>query len=115
MSLVIVEGGVKATKKYKKLMTSRIRWDQPIGADDTEATDNTNSNVPEGATGTAAATPAERNKCDLVWDGVIQRANFKHFVFEQCPSDSAARRFLAEHNLSHFWDMAKNYKDPLLS
>jgi len=96
MTLVIVEGGAKALRKYKKVMLNRINWAENLEGEN-------------GANGTSQKT----NRCDLVWDGVIQKANFKHFVIENCPNDTAARRFLADHNVSHFWDMAKNYQNPL--
>lgn len=96
MVLVIVEGGIKSIRKYKKLMANRIRWN---------AEEEDEVNEEEGN--------KKENKCDLVWEGTIQRANFKHFVIETTVTDNMARRFLAEHNVPHFWDMAKNFKDPL--
>jgi len=92
MTLVIVEGGVKAVRKYVKLMVNRIKWDEP-------------SNDLSGE-------PRKPNKCDFIWQGNVLKTNFKHFVFEACPTEALARKYLLDHNVGHFWDMAKNYKDP---
>lgn len=101
MNLVMVEGGAKAVRKYKKLMTDRIKW-----GDELEPDRNPDPSIPK------PRNPHLPNKCDLVWEGAVTRANFKHFVFETAPTEAAARKFLMEHNAGHFWDMAKNYVDP---
>jgi len=101
MNLVIVEGGAKAIRNYKKLMLSRIKWDEELEPDK-----NTSSDVPRPRN---ADVP---NKCDLVWEGAIVKAHYKHFVFETCATEAAARKFLMEHHVGHFWDMARSYTDP---
>lgn len=98
MNLVIVEGGLKSIRKYKKLMSNRIKWNA-VEEEEDEG-ENEEPKIP--------------NRCDLVWEGSTQRANFKHFVIEESVTDAGARRYLAEHNVAHFWDMAKNFRDPLL-
>jgi len=102
MNLVIVEGGAKAIRKYKKLMRERVKWDEELEPDR-----NPMEGVPR------PKNTDVPNRCDLVWEGAITKPHFKHFVFETCLTEAAARKFLTEHHVGHFWDMARSYRSPL--
>ncbi|KAI7898536.1 pre-mRNA processing factor 3-domain-containing protein [Cokeromyces recurvatus] len=93
-NLVIVEGGPKSIKAYKKLMLRRIDWndlpppknlkeDEPIG-------------LPEG----------EENTCFLVWTGQVKTKSFKRFTWRTFESEKMAREELGKWNVENYWDVA---------
>lgn len=82
LNIVIVEGGPKGIKAYKKLLLGRIKWDQYSG-------------VP--------------NTCTLVWEGAVQTQSFRGFRLKNYPTDDYALMFLEKHNGQAYWTAAKNY------
>ncbi|GLH15173.1 U4/U6 small nuclear ribonucleoprotein Prp3 [Gryllus bimaculatus] len=85
-NVVVVEGGPKQLKKYKRLMMNRIKWEEDTVRD------------PEGV-----ATP---NKCHVVWEGMSKQRNFGEVIFKVCPSERLARDHFKKHNVEHYWDLA---------
>ena len=59
-ALVVVEGGVKGMKRYKKLMLHRIDWAADGGDADPDE---------EEGGAAAAAEPRPPNYCRLAWEG----------------------------------------------
>jgi len=58
-TVVIVEGGIKALRKFKKLMLRRIKWeDLNIGED-------------------------KKNYCQLVWEGEVLKPSFTDFQMKK--------------------------------
>jgi U4/U6 small nuclear ribonucleoprotein PRP3 len=91
--LVIVEGGPKALKKYKKLMLHRIKWNpDTIGEEDDDSD--------------ADGVNKDANSCLIVWEGIRDNRHFYDWRFKQCPSETIAREHLKKHNAEHYWDMA---------
>ena len=45
------------------------------------------------------------NGAKQLWQGTVKRRGFRKFLFEVCKSGSAARRYLDQHKVSHYWDM----------
>lgn len=89
--VIIVEGGVKAVRRYEKLMMRRIDWTAPLddGAEEEED------------------PAAAANKCTCVWRGATTTPTFRgKFRFETVRSEAAARKYLADMNLAHFYDAA---------
>lgn len=84
--VVVVEGGPKQQKKYKRLMLHRIKWDEDMvkNADGNE--------VP--------------NSCCLVWEGTSQRRHFGEMKFKLFPMEKMAREFFQKHQVEHYWDLA---------
>lgn len=95
MCVVIVEGGPKSIKRYNKLMTRRINWETAVKEEDEEDAED---------------APRPTNKCELVWQGSVARPNFDRFNVEQFRSAAAARKYLSDANVGHYWDLAVNYK-----
>lgn len=91
VNLVVVEGGPKAQKKYKKLMLHRIKWNPENIGDDDESDSEKNSNA---------------NSCTVVWEGIRSTRHFYDWRFKQCPSETIAREHLKKHGAEHYWDMA---------
>eukprot|EP01135_Chromosphaera_perkinsii_P004043 Nk52_evm56s266 gene=Nk52_evmTU56s266 len=96
-NLVVVEGGPKGLRKFKKLMLQRIRWTE-------EAAPGAASVVGEvtGSSGGAGGG----NRCALVWEGVLSHRNFNHWKSKQCATETDARDFLRRFGVEHYWDMA---------
>lgn len=91
MSVVLVEGGTKSNKRYQKLMLHRINWTQALetkGADDDDNADN---------------------KCVLVWQGSVAQPAFERFMVHKTRTEAAARKFLEDAGVAHYWDLAANF------
>uniref|UniRef100_A0A7N6AA01 U4/U6 small nuclear ribonucleoprotein Prp3 n=1 Tax=Anabas testudineus TaxID=64144 RepID=A0A7N6AA01_ANATE len=93
VNIVVVEGGPKSQKKFKRLMMSRIKWEEhnskrdgkhPDGDDDTK----------------------RNNKCWLIWEGTAKERSFGDMKFKQCPTESMAREHFKKHGTEHYWDLA---------
>ncbi|KAI8583222.1 hypothetical protein K450DRAFT_224802 [Umbelopsis ramanniana AG] len=97
-NLVIVEGGPKGIKAYKKLMLRRIDWNDlpiPLKADAAD----TPMQEPE-------EEDEEENQCFLVWEGVVKTAAFKKFTWREMESEKMARELLNGFKVEHYWDAA---------
>ncbi|XP_037933408.1 U4/U6 small nuclear ribonucleoprotein Prp3 isoform X2 [Teleopsis dalmanni] len=84
--VIVVEGGPKQQKKYRRLMQHRIKWEEDIvkGPD--------GHDVP--------------NSCVLVWEGTSQRRHFGEIKFKVFPMEKMAREFFQKHQVEHYWDLA---------
>lgn len=95
MCVVIVEGGPKSIKRYSKLMTKRINWEAAVKEEYEDDADDD--------------APRSTNKCDLVWQGSVAHPNFDKFKIVDFRSAAAARKFLTDHKVGHYWDLALNH------
>lgn len=84
--VVVVEGGAKQQKKYKRLMQHRVKWEEDI------VKDPDGNEVP--------------NKCVLVWEGTSKQRNFGELKFKVCPTERLAREYFKKHKVEHYWDLA---------
>ncbi|TRZ16730.1 hypothetical protein HGM15179_010379 [Zosterops borbonicus] len=95
VNVVVVEGGPKAQKKFKRLMLHRIKWDEQIsnikGEDDDEPDKE---------------SVKKTNKCSLVWEGMAKDRSFGEMKFKQCPTEIMAREHFKKHSAEHYWDLA---------
>ncbi|KAJ8273483.1 hypothetical protein GJAV_G00102100 [Gymnothorax javanicus] len=93
VNIVVVEGGPKAQKKFKRLMLSRIKWEEQTNSkrDGHEGSDE------EGL---------KKNKCTLVWEGTAKERSFGDMKFKQCPTENMAREHFKKHGTEHYWDLA---------
>lgn len=96
MNLVVVEGGPKGIKAYKKLMLRRIKW--------SDSSDNEDKDTDDRESGLKNSV-----ECALVWEGVVTCNSFKYFKTKSFPTDLSCRQFLEELNVAHYWDTAKNF------
>ncbi|XP_029694511.1 U4/U6 small nuclear ribonucleoprotein Prp3-like isoform X1 [Takifugu rubripes] len=91
VNLVVVEGGPKSQKKFKRLMLHRIEWvEHSSKRDDPDNDDDTKRN----------------NKCWLVWEGTAKERSYGDMKFKQCPTESMAREHFKKHGTEHYWDLA---------
>ncbi|KAJ8289984.1 hypothetical protein GJAV_G00007430 [Gymnothorax javanicus] len=93
VNIVVVEGGPKSQKKFKRLMLSRIKWDEQTSS---------KRDDPDGSDGEGA----KMNKCCLVWEGTTKERNFGEMKFKQCPTQNMAREHFKKHGTEHYWDLA---------
>ncbi|NXT38347.1 PRPF3 protein, partial [Pelecanoides urinatrix] len=95
VNVVVVEGGPKAQKKFKRLMLHRIKWDEQTsntkGEDDDESDEE---------------SVKKTNKCSLVWEGTAKDRSFGDMKFKQCPTENMAREHFKKHGAEHYWDLA---------
>lgn len=95
VNVVVVEGGPKAQKKFKRLMLHRIKWD--------EQTSNTKGDDDEESDEEAVR---KTNRCVLVWEGTAKDRSFGEMKFKQCPTENMAREHFKKHGAEHYWDLA---------
>ncbi|KAJ1930605.1 U4/U5/U6 small nuclear ribonucleoprotein prp3 [Tieghemiomyces parasiticus] len=108
--LVVVEGGAKSLKAYKKLMLRRIQWDMDPGDSDSGSDDDEeDGNRKDKTAGLAATQPSGPNYCALIWEGQITERRFKKFTLRLCPTDERAMTCLAYGQADQFWTLARNY------
>ncbi|EEB06590.1 U4/U6 X U5 tri-snRNP complex subunit Prp3 [Schizosaccharomyces japonicus yFS275] len=103
LNLVVVEGGLKAVKKFKKLMLDRINW-----------TDTSRNSILAQNHKLVGADGKEldynQNKCILLWEGQIGNRLFKFWSFRTSHSDAEAVEILKERgNAEHYWNLAQSW------
>uniref|UniRef100_A0A667WD17 U4/U6 small nuclear ribonucleoprotein Prp3 n=1 Tax=Myripristis murdjan TaxID=586833 RepID=A0A667WD17_9TELE len=94
VNIVVVEGGPKSQKKFKKLMMHRIKWEE-------HNTKRDGKNDPDGDDDTK-----RNNKCWLIWEGTAKERSFGDMKFKQCPTENMAREHFKKHGTEHYWDLA---------
>jgi U4/U6 small nuclear ribonucleoprotein PRP3 len=102
-SLVVVEGGHTAIKRYKRLMLVRVQWNKPpTPREKKESEDGEGHDQGEVQKESAQAQeindPAfyADNRCSLVWEGVVKRRTFDKWKVIDFRSENEARRILAD-------------------
>ncbi|XP_064463829.1 U4/U6 small nuclear ribonucleoprotein Prp3-like isoform X2 [Ornithodoros turicata] len=89
VNIIVVEGGPKQQKKYRRLMLNRIKWSEDqASADGTENGEKVD------------------NRCVLVWEGTVKSRSFGEMKFKICPTESFAREHFKKHGVEHYWDLA---------
>ena len=101
-SVVVVEGGPKAQKRYRKLLLHRIDWSDVRDRDD-DSDDDEDERDEERR---RAASEA----CQVVWEGRVVKPQFKSFRVEAARTPEAARKLLKERGCEHYWDMASRFR-----
>lgn len=104
-NIVIVEGGPKGIKAYKRLMLRRIDWnDLPppknLVQDDSSTAMEIDSEANYGL------AEGEENKCFLVWTGAVKTKSFKKFTWRSFQSEKMAREELGKWKVENYWDAA---------
>jgi len=103
-NIVIIEGGPRAVKRYRKLMMRRIKWGEE-GADDEDDDSADDENV---------TAPKLHDHCVLIWEGVVKHRNFKNWKVTHSRSEVEARKTLADRSAEHYWEMLARHRDPRL-
>jgi len=103
-NIVIIEGGPRAVKRYRKLMMRRIKWGEE-GADDEDDDSADDENV---------TAPKLHDHCVLIWEGVVKNRSFKNWKVTHSRSEVEARKTLADRGAEHYWEMLARHRDPRL-
>jgi len=101
-NIVIVEGGPRAIKRYKKLMLRRIKWTEDQKDDDDDDDDDDEE----------VTAPKLMDHCVLIWDGVVKNRNFKNWKVTHARTEQEARKALADRGGEHYWEMLARFRDP---
>merc|ERR1719356_1971284 len=101
-NIVIVEGGPRAIKRYKKLMVRRIKWTEDTKDDDDDDDDDEEE----------VTAPKLQDHCVLIWEGVVKQRNFKNWKVTHARSEPEARKTLGDRGAEHYWEMLARYRDP---
>lgn len=92
-NVVVVEGGPKQQKKFKRLMLHRIKW--------SESQQHTKDDDSD-----SEAEAIKPNKCSLVWEGTMKTRAFGEMKFKACPTESFAREQFRKYGVEFYWDLA---------
>lgn len=101
MAIVVIEGGPNAIKRYKKLMLRRIPWKAAAGDKTDEAEDDEDEDEEQDR------ERANSRYCQMVWEGEVLKPTFRSFRVEQFADETAARKFLADNGVPHYFDACK--------
>jgi len=104
-NIVIIEGGARAVKRYRKLMMRRIKWNE----DAADGDDGDDSGDDEAVT-----APKLQDHCVLIWDGVVKMRNFKNWKVTHARSEQESRKILADRGGEHYWEMLARHRDSRL-
>merc|ERR1712066_1029561 len=99
-NIVIVEGGPRAIKRYKKLMIRRIKWTEDQKDDDDDDDDDEE-----------VTAPKLMDHCVLIWEGVVKNRSFKNWKVTHARSEQEARKTLADRGGEHYWEMLARFRD----
>lgn len=93
LNVVIVEGGPKQQKKFRRLMLNRVRW--------------SDLKVKQGKNDPSNEDKNEPNSCGLVWEGMTKNRSFGAIIFKSCPTVTFAREYFKKFSCEHYWDIAQ--------
>ena len=98
-NIVIVEGGPKQHKKFRRLLLHRIKWEEASRREKKEEAE-------DGEGASSSSSSATKNVCSLVWEGTVLKRSFGEMKFKVCPTESFAREHLRQREVEHYWDIA---------
>ncbi|CAK9045436.1 unnamed protein product [Durusdinium trenchii] len=93
-NMVVVEGGPRAVKRYKKLMIRRIKWTEEQADDDDDDEDQDE-----------VTAPKLQDFCVLIWEGVVKQRSFKNWKVTHVRTEPEARKLLNDRQAEHYWDV----------
>lgn len=104
-NVVVVEGGLKALRKYKKLMLRRMDWDAKVdNGSSQEGDEKRNEHIETEEVETEEANDRAK-KCVLVWEGPISAAAFGEFTTASVRTQRECRYHFRKHGVEHYWDL----------
>ena len=113
-NMVVVEGGKKGIKSYKKLLLRRIKWGQDHAAyqlDEQRRLQNEADGEDVGEEEDEERAPLRHSKfpmtCSLLWEGVVSEPHFKQFRLEECKNSRVARSLCKNNKYEHYWNMTE--------
>lgn len=119
-ALIVVEGGQKSIKAYRRLMTVRIDWTDPgrpkanDTLDDLPDLDPGPSSTNNGRDNSKDQEEMSKidwneNYCKIIFEGPVRESHFRFgFKAHYCDHESGAKEALGP-KLASFWDLAKKF------
>ncbi|KAL0482413.1 U4/U6 small nuclear ribonucleoprotein PRP3 [Acrasis kona] len=101
MILIIAEGGVKSTRKYKHNILERIDWNRRF-VEGKEVVDEDDDEEDENFEGNA-------QKAALIWQGVLKERTFNSFKYQNFPDADTAKKYLKDLGLESYYNMAETW------
>lgn len=115
-NLVIVEGGPRAIKRFKRLMLRRIDWNskakskKPENGEGEGLEEETPQPVEEVEDEDDKIKISKDRKCFLIWEGVQKKKTFERWRIVDVRSENEAKRLLSEKGCEQFWNMAITFQ-----
>lgn len=106
-NMVLVEGGPRAIKKYKRLMLRRIQWNEKSKHKKHQG-DNEEIKIEENFDELNIKESRDRN-CFLVWEGIVKKRTFEKWRVVDVRSENEAKRLLGEKGCEHYWNMITTF------
>jgi U4/U6 small nuclear ribonucleoprotein PRP3 len=109
LNIVVVEGGSKSIKAYKKLMLRRIKWEKErlVGVDGKVSHEEEEEQEDDDEPKSNDLQSTEL--CALVWEGKVQKNQFPNFRYHICPTEHAVKDYFEKMGAIHYWNAAKNF------
>lgn len=105
MNIIVVEGGAKALRKYKKLLLRRIDWNT-IHENDTEKVDGAKAETEtDDAAGHVDENRSKGNACVMVWEGPIAKPAFREFSISRPRNPRECKQIFRKQGVEHYWDL----------
>ncbi len=115
LNVVVVEGGPKQQKKFRRLMLNRIKWN------DLKVKEGKNAGIHFKSSAfswimltrfiwsfkASNSEEVEKNDCGLVWEGMVKNRSFGTIIFKSCPTVTFAREYFKKYSCEHYWDIAQ--------
>ena len=109
-SIVVVEGGPRGVRKFKRLMMHRIDWNQKWEAEEELEEGKDDPNDPRrGARGRERVVPEGENECELVCEIVRSERAFHNFFFRAASGEASMLRFFTQKGVPEFFHVARTF------
>ncbi|KAI9183172.1 U4/U5/U6 small nuclear ribonucleoprotein prp3 [Blastocladiella emersonii ATCC 22665] len=122
LQVVLVEGGPRAIRHFKKLMLRRIKWtgldaeasDTKSGAGGGDGGYNSDSSDDDDGdyAGGNDGGNASEGHCWLVWEGQNPQRAFSEFRFKTCVLEKHAAALFRAGGAEHHWNLVKSWIPP---
>ena len=110
VSVVVVEGGPKGHRRFRRLLLHRIDWKRESeridGQDDSMDTADNSSDDSDDDEPLLAGEGNSR-ECVCVWRGVVVKGVFVGFKLEVCRSALQGRKVFGKAGVEQYWDVAR--------
>lgn len=98
-SILVVEGGPKSQRKYKRLLLNRIKWRELQGEDEPDKSTND----------TRVVNSKGQELCKFVWSGCRKDCNFKgDMQILKFQTDVAAKDYFERNNVLDYWHLVQS-------
>lgn len=96
-TIVVVEGGPRSVKFYKRLMLQRIDWSHKRSH---------KSGPGKGEEGMVQEEASTDHYCRLVWEGTVNDPVFSKWSLKVISSEVEGRNLFLDKNMERYWDKA---------